>query len=111
MEPTSGLEPLTCRFINGEQPKIMHYMAKHTGGEYFSVPPSEYEKKLQTILIQLHFRYELGFIPPAINGKRQNPPRRADPNGLKTHPPSEQPQPRKRGWSIHTSSRGMRRII
>ncbi len=57
-------------FLIGEQAKIMHYMAKHTGGEYFSVPPSEYEKALDMILMQLHFRYELGFIPPAIDGKR-----------------------------------------
>jgi hypothetical protein len=57
-------------FLFGEQPKIMHYMAKHTGGEYFSVSPSEYEKTLQEILMQLHFRYQLGFIPPAIDGKR-----------------------------------------
>jgi hypothetical protein len=58
------------RFLIGEQAKIMHYMAKHTGGEYFSVPPSAYEKALDMILMQLHFRYELGFIPPDIDGKR-----------------------------------------
>jgi len=58
------------RFIIGEQAKIMHHMAKHTGGEYFSVAPTEYEKTLEAILVQLHFRYELGFIPPAIDGKR-----------------------------------------
>ena len=57
-------------FIIGEQAKIMHYMAKHTGGQYFSTPSSEYERTLETILMQLHFRYELGFIPPAIDGKR-----------------------------------------
>ena len=56
--------------VIGEQAKIMHYMAKHTGGEYFSVPPSGYETTLETILMQLHYRYELGFIPPAIDGKR-----------------------------------------
>ena len=54
----------------GEQSKIMHYMAKHTGGEYFSVPPSGYEAALRAILLQLHFRYELGFIPSTIDGKR-----------------------------------------
>jgi hypothetical protein len=54
----------------GEQAKIMHYMAKHTGGEYPSVSPSGYEAALEAILLQLHFRYELGFIPPAIDGKR-----------------------------------------
>lgn len=57
-------------FIIGEQAKIMHFMAKTTGGQYFSVPPSKYEGALDTILMQLHFRYELGFIPPAIDGKR-----------------------------------------
>jgi len=25
---------------------------------------------LDAILLQLHFRYELGFIPPAVDGKR-----------------------------------------
>lgn len=59
-------------FIIGEQAKIMHYMAKHTGGQYFSVPPSEYQGALGTILLQLHFRYELGFIPSAIDGKRHD---------------------------------------
>jgi len=57
-------------FIIGEQAKIMHFMAKHTGGQYFSAPASKYEGALDTILMQLHFRYELGFIPPAIDGKR-----------------------------------------
>jgi len=57
-------------FIIGEQAKIMHYMAEHTGGQYFSVHPSEYKRALDTILMQLHFRYELGFIPSAIDGKR-----------------------------------------
>ena len=56
--------------IIGEQAKIMHYMAKHTGGQYFSTSSSEYERTLETILMQLHFRYQLGFIPLAIDGKR-----------------------------------------
>jgi hypothetical protein len=54
----------------GEQSKIMHYMAKHTGGEYFSAPPSGFAAALEAILMQLHFRHELGFTPPAIDGKR-----------------------------------------
>lgn len=57
-------------FLIGEQAKIIHYMAKHTGGEYFSASPSGYEAALESILLQLHFRYELGFIPSAIDGKR-----------------------------------------
>lgn len=54
----------------GEQSKILHYMAKHTGGQYFSSPPSGYAAALEAILQQLHFRYELGFIPAAIDGRR-----------------------------------------
>ncbi len=57
-------------FVIGEQAKIMHFMANNTGGQYFSVPPSKYEEALDTILMQLRFRYELGFIPPVIDGKR-----------------------------------------
>ena len=57
-------------FLIGEQSKIMHYMAKHTGGVYFSTPPSGYAGALDAILTQLHFRYELGFVPTAIDGKR-----------------------------------------
>jgi hypothetical protein len=54
----------------GEQSKIMHYMAKHTGGQYYSEPPSGYAAALEAVLMQLHFRYELGLIPTAIDGKR-----------------------------------------
>ena len=57
-------------FLIGEQSKIMHYMAKHTGGEYFSAPPSGFAAALEAVLMQLHFRYELGFTPPALDGKR-----------------------------------------
>lgn len=57
-------------FLIGEQAKILHYMADHTGGQYFSVPPSGYADALRAIVKQLHFRYELGFIPTAIDGKR-----------------------------------------
>jgi len=56
----------------GEQAEILGYMSKHTGGQYFSAPPAEYAAALETILMQLHFRYELGFIPPAIDGKRHD---------------------------------------
>jgi hypothetical protein len=54
----------------GEHAQILHYMAKHTGGQYLIASPSGYAAALESILMQLHFRYELGFIPPAIDGKR-----------------------------------------
>jgi hypothetical protein len=50
--------------------KILHYMAKQTGGQYFDALPSGYAAALQAILMQLHFRYERGFIPTTIDGKR-----------------------------------------
>ena len=57
-------------FLIGEQARIMHYMAKHTGGQYSSATASGYAAALEAILMQLHFRYELGFVPAAIDGKR-----------------------------------------
>jgi len=57
---------------NGQRGAILHYMAEQTGGEYFTVPPSAYSTALEMILLQLHFRYQLGFIPAAIDGKRHS---------------------------------------
>jgi hypothetical protein len=56
--------------LMGEHAQILHYMAKHTGGQYMIASPSGYAAALESILMQLHFRYEIGFIPPAIDGKR-----------------------------------------
>lgn len=58
------------RLTNGEQGEILHYIADQTGGQYLTACPPDYAKALEWILIQLHFRYELGFMPPAIDGKR-----------------------------------------
>jgi hypothetical protein len=62
--------PKCCGLTIGEQGQISHYVAEKTGGEYFSAPAQGYAAALEMILMQLHFRYELGFIPPAIDGKR-----------------------------------------
>lgn len=56
----------------GEQGHFIHYIVDATGGQYFTAPAKDYAAALDSILIQLHFRYELGFIPPAIDGKRHN---------------------------------------
>jgi hypothetical protein len=55
-----------------EQAEILHYMADQTGGQYLAVPPPLYSTALEMILTQLHFRYQLGFVPPALDGKRHN---------------------------------------
>ncbi|MGD0630928.1 MAG: hypothetical protein ABR987_16495 [Terracidiphilus sp.] len=54
----------------GEQGSIANYIAAQTGGEYFWVTPETYASGLEEILEQLHARYELGFKPSALDGKR-----------------------------------------
>ncbi len=49
---------------------ISHYMAAQTGGRYLSASPRDYATALEMILVQLHFRYQLGFVPSKIDGKR-----------------------------------------
>lgn len=53
-----------------ERGAIVHYIVDETGGQYFSVPENLYGTALDSILMQLHFRYELGFKPTAVDGKR-----------------------------------------
>ena len=55
---------------NGEQSSIFHYMAVKTGGQYFAIPPGLYASALESIILQLHFRYQIGFKPSVIDGKR-----------------------------------------
>jgi len=57
-------------WLPGEQRQVAHYIATETGGEYFDVAQDAYSSGLAQILEQLHFRYELGFQPPALDGKR-----------------------------------------
>jgi hypothetical protein len=56
--------------LQHEQGEIMHYMADQTGGQFLAAAPAGYSAALDAIMMQLHFRYELGFVPPAIDGKR-----------------------------------------
>jgi len=55
---------------NGEIGEIEHYMASQTGGQFFLASAEHYATALEAILMQLHFRYELGFVPPVVDGKR-----------------------------------------
>jgi hypothetical protein len=54
----------------GEQGAIANYIATQTGGQYLRVTPATYAKGLEEILRQLHGRYQLGFKPEALDGKR-----------------------------------------
>ena len=57
-------------WIPGEQGQVAHYIAISTGGEYLEATPDTYDSCLEQILQQLHFRYELGFQPAAMDGRR-----------------------------------------
>ncbi len=57
-------------WVPGEQREVAHYIVKETGGEYLEATPETYADGLEQILRQLHFRYELGFQPAALDGKR-----------------------------------------
>ena len=57
-------------WLPGEQKEIAHYIAKETGGVYFQATPETYAMTLEEILRRLRFRYELGFKPEILDGKR-----------------------------------------
>jgi hypothetical protein len=65
-------EPFQGQFTNGEQAAVLHYMCEAMGGQYYSVPKAMFSVALQSILLQLHFRYELGFRPSSLDGKRHD---------------------------------------
>ena len=57
-------------WLLGEQGAVANYIATETGGEYLRVTPETYATGLGEILQQLHGRYELGFKPDTLDGKR-----------------------------------------
>lgn len=57
-------------FLIGEQKEVAHYITNQTGGQYIDASPDTYATALDEILQQLHFRYELGFQPSVLDGKR-----------------------------------------
>lgn len=56
----------------GEQAAVAHYIAAETGGQYLTEAPESYARGLEEILQQLHFRYELGFTPQTLDGRRHH---------------------------------------
>jgi hypothetical protein len=48
---------------------VAHFLAAKTGGQFFSVDPKMFATALDDILVQVHFRYVLGFKPSAFDGK------------------------------------------
>jgi hypothetical protein len=48
---------------------VAHFLAAKTGGQFFSVNPKMFATALDDILVEVHFRYVMGFRPPAFDGK------------------------------------------
>ncbi len=59
-------------WLGGEKAAIATYIATQTGGSYLSVGPEQYADGLKQILNELHTRYELGFTPQVLDGKRHS---------------------------------------
>ena len=50
---------------------LVHYYGQATGGQVYAThDPALFANALDFILLQLHFRYTVGFKPPALDGKR-----------------------------------------
>jgi hypothetical protein len=54
------------------EPSVFHAWAAITGGQYFHISPNLYAAALESVLLQLHFRYVLGFRPRAVDDRRHD---------------------------------------
>lgn len=60
-------------FGGGEIYYEIHYLSMQTGGQVYGSPyPNLITKALDYILLQMHFRYTLGFEPTAFDGKEHD---------------------------------------
>jgi len=58
-------------FRNGQTFYLAHYYSQETGGQFYTThDPALFANALDFTLMQLHFRYTVGFKPPALDGKR-----------------------------------------
>lgn len=69
----------------GEQGAIANYFATQTGGRYFTATPENYAASLEQILDEMHSRYELGFRPETLDGKRHKLRVSLTPTATKAH--------------------------
>ncbi len=55
--------------LNTDIFNVIHFMAAETGGQVIAANHENYADALARIVDQLHHRYDLGFVPPAVDGK------------------------------------------
>ncbi|MGC2161182.1 MAG: hypothetical protein WA634_04675 [Silvibacterium sp.] len=64
----------------------IHYLSLATGGNVYGTPdPKQFSKALDYILMQMHFRYTLGFQPAAFDGKKHDLKIELTPDGQKKY--------------------------
>ncbi len=54
---------------DGNRFHVIHFMATETGGQVIAAKHESYADALARIVDELHHRYDLGFVPPAVDGK------------------------------------------
>lgn len=63
----------SAMFGGGQIYYEIHYLSQATGGNVLGTPdPDQLSKALDYILLQMHFRYTLGFSPIARDGKKHD---------------------------------------
>jgi hypothetical protein len=71
------------------QPNVAMFLAWRTGGVFFGVKPENFSDALDAILMQVHFRYVLGFSPKKLDGKRHELRVELSPSGKQRFKDSE----------------------
>lgn len=56
---------------SNRQGYFINYMAEQTGGQCLTTTSKGYAAALESILMQVHFRYELGFAPASSHGRHE----------------------------------------
>lgn len=50
--------------------QVVHYLTEQTGGQVYSTWTNKYGENLDRLIEDLHRRYEIGFVPPTLDGRR-----------------------------------------
>jgi hypothetical protein len=71
-ELDNGAVSVERRFLAGARAHghMIHYLSEKTGGRVLSTLSGDYGKALERIIGELYARYQLGFLPPAQDGRQ-----------------------------------------
>jgi hypothetical protein len=71
-ELDNGAISVQKKFVVGARARghVIHYLSEKTGGRVLSTWSADYGKELDRIIEELHSRCQLGFLPPAPDGRQ-----------------------------------------